>query len=185
MRVKEQCSWLHDSIRNREIDPLEIHETIKQKFGQTTFPDDFDKQIDDRIEYLKDYDPSTKYRTVFDENVLSLFTTTKVKEEEESDDLILSEDDDLNEIDALLNISVKPEVKSEKQANTRRRMKVKRSREEDESDDLDKRFARRTSILEHNRYIRQAQQQESEGMRMLRLYCRACRLGYSPRSVTQ
>lgn len=162
-------------IHIREVDLSEIHETIREKFGNSLLPEDFDKLIDENIAELKDYDVSNKHVIVFSESPFVLCQESKPFDVKLEDDNWMDEDDDLKEIDRLL--KKKERVVKRERSIVRRKSRPKRSSEED-SDSFNRRYDRQIGFQEQNRYIREAQKQESEGMRLLREYAIACNLRY-------
>lgn len=92
-----------------------------------------------------------------------------------------TDEDDIKEMEMLTIPKEMTEIKSERAnyyGSTRRRVKTKRYyQEEENSDDMEKKIIQRATIQEHNREVRLAQAQESEGMKLLRKLTRSSRLG--------
>lgn len=89
-------------------------------------------------------------------------------------------DDEMREIDELLE-EKEVNVKSELEAHSthpRRRSKPKRSYVDIEEEEAEKKMAKQIYLQDHNKMVRQAQAEESEGMALLRKYTRCCPLGY-------
>lgn len=166
---------------NRDVNPVDVHETIQHKFGVTAFPVELQNRINECIKNLEDFDPTQKHITVFEPIDFSLpFGSRDVESSsEEGSDFL--DDDDLKELDTLIDVKETTEMKPEKSPRSsysRRRIKTKRYYNDLDSDDLDQKMQRKANIQEHNRMVRQAHLEESPGMQLLRKFARSCRLGY-------
>lgn len=93
-----------------------------------------------------------------------------------------TDEDDIKEMEMFTIPKEITETKPERNihyVSSRRKVKPKKYyQDEESSDDMEKRIIQRASIQEHNREVRLAQAQESEGMKLLRKFTRSSRLGY-------
>lgn len=180
MRVKEHCLlWLFGSFI-RDVEVPEIINSIKQKFTERTIPNGIQGRIIECIKNLKDFDPSQKHVTVFDDAPFSISNSCDLVEYASDSGMGLC-DDEMKEIEEMLedkeDVSIKPEPEVSS-THSRRRAKPRRSYVDIEEDEAEKKMAKQIYLQDHNKMVRQAQAEESEGMALLRKYTRCCPLGY-------
>lgn len=164
----------------RDVEVPEIVNSIKQKFTERTIPNGIQDRIIECMKNLKDFDPSQKHVTVFDDAPFSISNSCDLVEYVSDSGMELY-DDEMREIEEMLedkeevNIKPEPEVSS---THSRRRTKPRRSYVDIEEDEAEKKMAKQIYLQDHNKMVRQAQAEESEGMALLRKYTRCCPLGY-------